>query len=219
MSTTLNAKDVFTLLNLIADTIEASQDYLSELDGALGDGDHGVSMTIGWRAVREKLATMPDADIATLLKTTGMTIVSAVGAAMGPLYGTGFMRAGVAAGSKTVVDEKDMVAMFEAFREGIMSRGKANVGDKTMVDTIYPAVEAFKASIKAGDDLFTALDKTMAAAEAGMKSTIDLISKIGRSSRLGERTIGHQDAGATSSYFMIKAAAEGIKKLKQTSHK
>lgn len=219
MSTTLNAKDVFTLLNLIADTIEANQDYLSELDGALGDGDHGVSMTIGWRAVREKLATMPDADIATLLKTTGMTIVSAVGAAMGPLYGTGFMRAGVAAGSKTVVDEKDMVAMFEAFREGIMSRGKANVGDKTMVDTIYPAVEAFKASIEAGDDLFTALDKTMAAAEAGMKSTIDLISKIGRSSRLGERTIGHQDAGATSSYLMIKAAVEGIKKLKQTGQK
>ncbi|HHY45781.1 MAG TPA: dihydroxyacetone kinase subunit L [Firmicutes bacterium] len=212
MDVTLTGKDFISILNEIADAIEKNQDYLSELDSALGDGDHGVSMTIGWRAVKEKLPELAGKDIGTILKTVGMTLVSSVGAAMGPLYGTGFMRAGMAVDGKQEVTGSDLVKMFVAFREGVVARGKANVGDKTMVDTIHPAVEAFKTAMEGGEDVYSALDKAVAAGEAGMKSTINLVSKMGRSSRLGERTIGHQDPGATSSYIMLKTFADAVKR-------
>ncbi|MBO8127561.1 MAG: dihydroxyacetone kinase subunit L [Firmicutes bacterium] len=194
----------------ITDEIEANQDYLSELDAAMGDGDHGVSMTLGWRAVAEKIKSLEDPTIADLLKTTGMALVSSVGAAMGPLYGTGFIRAAAAAGDAESLNLSQLTKVFEAFRDGVMQRGNAQVGDKTMVDTIVPAVDALKGAEESGSDLISALRAFVVAAEEGMKSTIPLQSKVGRSSRLGERTIGHQDAGATSCYLIFKTFARSV---------
>lgn len=198
----LTRDHVVRFIEGVAATIKAQRAYLTELDSAIGDADHGINLDRGFTAVLAKLPTFQDGDIGTILKTVGMTLVSTVGGASGPLYGTAFMRAGTAVGNKTELEVADLVAVMEAALEGIQSRGRAKKGEKTMIDAIAPGLDALKAAVERGADLATALAETTSAMEAGMKETIPMLATKGRASYLGERSVGHQDPGATSAYLM-----------------
>lgn len=198
----LTRDHVVRFIEGVAATIKAQRAYLTELDSAIGDADHGINLDRGFTAVLAKLPTFQDGDIGTILNTVGMTLVSTVGGASGPLYGTAFMRAGTAVGNKTELEVADLVAVMEAALEGIQSRGRAKKGEKTMIDAIAPGLDALKAAVERGADLATALAETTSAMEAGMKETIPMLATKGRASYLGERSVGHQDPGATSAYLM-----------------
>jgi dihydroxyacetone kinase-like protein len=180
--------------------------YLTDLDSAIGDADHGINMDRGFTAVKAELEKTRQADITGILKTVAMTLIKTVGGASGPLYGTLFLRASAACAGKTELQAADVVAMFEAGLDGIVQRGKAQLNDKTMVDAWVPALEAMKQALANGAELKTVLEQGTAAAEQGMKNTIPLQAKKGRASYLGERSVGHQDPGATSSYLMLQQA-------------
>ncbi len=204
----ITTSDVSEYLRKVAEVIAENKEYLTELDSAIGDADHGINMDRGFQNVLRKLPAVEDKDIGTILKTAGMALVSSVGGASGPLYGTAFMQAGMAAAGKRELTAEDLLAILEAALKGVIMRGRANLGDKTMVDALTPAIDAMREALENGADLTEALDKATAAAEAGMKGTIPLIAKKGRASYLGERSIGHQDPGATSSYLLIRTMAE-----------
>jgi dihydroxyacetone kinase-like protein len=195
----------------MCDTLEKEKNYLSELDGAIGDGDHGVNMAKCFREVKKKLPENADKDVGTIFKNIGMVILNSVGGAMGALYGTLFLKASKEVTAEMEIGLDDLIRMFEAAEKGIQDMGKAQRGDKTLIDTIDPAVEALKAARAKGKSLMEALSDFSEAAKKGAESTREMISKIGRSSRLGERTIGHQDAGATSCYFILRSFHDGIK--------
>lgn len=192
----------------LADVYNENRQYLTKLDSAIGDADHGINMDRGFKKVIEKLPDFESKDIGSILKTVGMTLVSTVGGAGGPLYGTFFMRAGMAVDSKDELAPEDVVALFDAGLQGVLQRGKAKLEDKTMVDAITPAVEALRGAVEEGASLDEALDRATEAAKKGMEATIPLQARKGRASYLGERSIGHQDPGATSSYMLFKAASE-----------
>lgn len=198
----LTRDHVVRFIEGVAATIKAQRAYLTELDSAIGDADHGINLDRGFTAVLAKLPTFQDGGIGTILNTVGMTLVSTVGGASGPLYGTAFMRAGTAVGNKTELEVADLVGVMEAALEGIQSRGRAKKGEKTMIDAIAPGLDALKAAVERGADLATALAETTSAMEAGMKETIPMLATKGRASYLGERSVGHQDPGATSAYLM-----------------
>jgi len=200
--------DVLKWIRHYTDVILENKEYLTQLDAAIGDADHGINMDRGFTAVMAQLPTVEDKDIGTILKKVGMVLVSTVGGAGGPLYGTLFMRMGMAVGNKDELTPEDVLKMFEAALEGVKQRGKAEVGEKTMVDALTPAVEAMRQALAEGADLAAMLAKAVAAAEAGMKATIPLVARKGRASYLGERSAGHQDPGATSTYLLFKSAAE-----------
>jgi dihydroxyacetone kinase-like protein len=161
--------------------------------------------------VVEKLPTVADKDIGNILKTVGMTLISSVGGASGPLYGTFFMRGGMAADAKEELSDEDLVAMLQGAVDGVLQRGRAQPGDKTMIDTLLPALDALKAGVAAGKGVVGAMEDAVGAAEQGMKDTIPLQARKGRASYLGERSIGHQDPGATSSYLVLNALLETLK--------
>ena len=194
-----------------ADVMAENKTYLTELDSAIGDADHGINMNRGFSKVREKLPTITDTDIGNILKTTGMTLISTVGGASGPLYGTFFMRAGVALAAKEELSPEDIYTMLKTGMEGVIQRGRASVGDKTMIDAWVPALDTFRQKLDDGDDLLVALEACLRSAEKGMKDTIPLQARKGRASYLGERSIGHQDPGATSTYLMLNALLETLK--------
>jgi dihydroxyacetone kinase-like protein len=198
------------IIDSMADTMEHEKDYLSDLDGAIGDGDHGVNMAKCFREVKKKLPENQGKDIGTILKNIGMVILNSVGGAMGALYGTLFLKASKEVMGKTEIQLEDLIKMFEAGEKGIQEMGKAQPGDKTLLDTIDPAVKALREAQAQGKSLDDALADFLEAARKGAELTKGMISKIGRSSRLGERTIGHQDAGATSCYFILRAFYKGI---------
>lgn len=204
----LTAQELMDMIRAIGQTLEENKAFLTELDSAIGDADHGINMAKGFHAVEEKLPDLTGKDAGTILKTVGMTLVSTVGGAAGPLYGTAFMRAGMAVGSKEVLDARDLVQALEAAIQGIKQRGKAERGDKTMIDALEPAYEAIEKEIAAGKEVGAALAAGVAAAEAGVEYTKGIIARKGRASYLGERSIGHQDPGATSSYLILKTMAE-----------
>jgi len=204
----VNRDNLLAWINALAQIYAENKQYLTQLDSAIGDADHGINMDRGFTAVKADLEKTNPPDISTILTTTARALIRTVGGAAGPLYGTFFMRASSVCADKTELDAADVVALFEAGLEGIIHRGKAELNDKTMVDAQRPALEAMKQALTDGTDLKTVLEKGTAAAEAGMKNTIPLQAKKGRASYLGERSIGHQDPGATSSYLMIKAAAD-----------
>jgi dihydroxyacetone kinase-like protein len=185
-----------------------NKQYLTQLDSAIGDADHGINMDRGFTAVKAELAKTTPQDISATLKTVALSLIRTVGGASGPLYGTFFMRASAVCAHKTELQAADVVALFEAGLEGVLQRGKAELNDKTMVDALTPALNAMKDALAAGADLSEILQQGVTAAEAGMKNTIPLQAKKGRASYLGERSIGHQDPGATSSYLMLKTAAD-----------
>jgi len=200
---------ILSWLRRSAEELRVQREYLTELDAAIGDGDHGINMDRGFTAVLEKLPSVSEADIGTILKTVGTTLVSTVGGASGPLYGTAFLRAGTALAGKQELQASDIVAGLEAALEGIKARGHAQIGEKTMVDALSPAVEAYKAACALGKPFQEALQAAGDAAEDGMKGTIPLVATKGRASYLGERSAGHQDPGATSVTLLLRAAANG----------
>lgn len=185
--------------------------HLTELDSPIGDADHGINMARGFGKVVEKLPSVAETDIGSILKTSGMTLLSTVGGASGPLYGTFFMRAGAALQGKQELDGADLLKLLETGIEGVVQRGRAELGDKTMIDALVPAVQALKTSLEAGGDLTHALEACAAAAEAGAQSTIPLIARKGRASYLGERSAGHQDPGATSAAYLLATLLEVVK--------
>ncbi len=210
MTETITTPQLLQALESMCDTIEDEKEYLSELDGAIGDGDHGVNMAKCFREVKKKLAESSAEEIGTLFKEVGMVVLNSVGGAMGALYGTFFLKLAQESAGKAEVSLSDLVAMFQTGEQGILELGKANPGDKTLIDTLSPAVRAIEAAAKEGKTLAAALTDLEQAAKQGMESTKDMLAKIGRASRLGARTIGHQDAGATSCYFILRSLASAI---------
>jgi phosphoenolpyruvate---glycerone phosphotransferase subunit DhaL len=188
--------------------IADNRDYLTELDSAIGDADHGTNMERGMRKVLERLEGVEGDDIGATLKAVGMALVSSVGGAGGPLYGTLFIQMGGATAGKDEVALADWAQAVKAGVDGVQSRGKAEPGDKTMVDALLPAAEALREAADQGTDLAVALRQAAGAAEEGMKATIELVARKGRASYLGPRSAGHQDPGATSSYLLMKSAAD-----------
>ncbi|CCU78829.1 Phosphoenolpyruvate-dihydroxyacetone phosphotransferase, ADP-binding subunit DhaL [Halanaerobium saccharolyticum subsp. saccharolyticum DSM 6643] len=197
------------IINEIADVIIENKKYLTKLDSAIGDGDHGINMTKGFKKVKEKMEAKDYENNKELIKTVAMTLISTVGGASGPLYGTAFLNI-----SKIIPDAdfdlESIIEIGETAVAGIQKRGKAEAGEKTMLDTIIPAVDALKESKKNGDSVEEALQQCKIKAEEGMKATIDMQATKGRASYLGKRSIGHQDPGATSSYLMIKTVVEEL---------
>ncbi|MCO4204975.1 dihydroxyacetone kinase subunit DhaL [Aeromonas taiwanensis] len=181
------------------------RDYLTALDTDIGDGDHGLNMQRGFTKVAEKLPAVADKDIGQVLKTTGMTLLSSVGGASGPLYGTFFIRAAASSDACQSLTLSQLGKMLADGVEGIVSRGRAEPGDKTMCDAWWPALAALQQAEQQGLPLPEALDKAVAAAAAGAEATIQMQARKGRASYLGERSIGHQDAGATSTLLLLTA--------------
>lgn len=205
---TISRDAVLAWINNLAAALAEQKDYLTQLDSDIGDGDHGTNMNRGFQAVLNKLPGVSDKDIGTIFKTVGMTLVSTVGGAGGPLYGTLFMQMGTATAGKSELSLADWTAAVQAGLNGVVMRGKASPGDKTMVDALTPAVTALQSASANGASLSDALLSSAQAAEEGMRATIPLVARKGRASYLGERSAGHQDPGATSSYLLLKTAAE-----------
>ncbi|MBH8575431.1 dihydroxyacetone kinase subunit L, partial [Nostocaceae cyanobacterium CENA369] len=200
----VNTKQVMQWLQTFATQIEQNKEYLTQLDAAIGDADHGINMDRGFKKVIERLTGVTDGDIGSILKTTSMTLISSIGGASGPLYGTLFLRASTVATGKHELTAQDLRDLLQAGLDGVLQRGKAQLGDKTMVDVLSPAVVAFGQAVEEGKDTTTAMQQAVAAAEEGLQKTKPMLAKKGRASYLGERSIGHQDPGATSSYLMLK---------------
>src|SRR5699024_2579709 len=201
----VTAQELIYYFKEVVEVMETEKDYLCDLDRKLGDGDHGVTMSNGWQAVNEKLngELMEETDCGKISITVGKTFLDAVGSSVGPLYATGFLRGAKAIRGKSELTDEDLAACWVAFGNGVQERGQAKVGDKTIIDTLAPAVETLEESFAKSGDFVSAFKEAVAAGKAGMESTKDLISKIGRSSRLGERSVGAQDPGATSAYFIL----------------
>jgi dihydroxyacetone kinase-like protein len=189
----------------IATSVDDQRDYLTQLDAAIGDADHGVNMQRGFTAVMEKLDSSDLVGPGVVLTAVGATLISSVGGASGPLYGTAFRQAGKALGTETTFDADELVAALRAALEGIQKLGAATEGDKTMVDAFAPAVSALEAEVAAGSPLAAAAKSAAAAAEDGMRATVPLQARKGRASYLGARSVGHQDPGATSTALIFAA--------------
>ena len=205
---TVDRDNVVEWIKAYAEVVEENKDYLTQLDAAIGDADHGANMHRGFQAVLHKMPEMSDKDIGTIFKTVGMTLLSTVGGASGPLYGTFFLQAGMKTAGKLELSPEDWLTALEAALSGVLMRGKAELGDKTMVDALTPAVEALRKAISESQSFEKALSLSAEAARLGMEGTTPLVARKGRASYLGERSAGHQDPGATSSYLLLKAAAE-----------
>lgn len=197
------------ILSEVADVIVANKAYLSELDGKIGDGDHGFNMAKGFGRAKERI----DGASGTLdsaMRTLSDILLSEIGGSMGPLYGMMFSDMADALDGAAEIDAAAFGRMIRAGLEGVQAIGSARVGDKTLLDTLVPAVETYEAALAEGNDWPQALGRMKAAAEAGRDSTIDMVAKMGRSSRLGERSRGVLDAGATSCCLILTAFADGI---------
>lgn len=199
-------EDVLAWLEALQQVYAENRQLLTDLDAAIGDADHGINMDRGFTAVKAELGTNVPGDLQSILQAAATVLIRTVGGAAGPLYGTFFLRASMATSGKTELDAANVVAMFQAGIQGVQQRGKAVAGDKTMVDALLPALAAMRKSLEGGAGLARILDEGAAAAEAGMLATIPMQARKGRASYLGERSIGHQDPGATSSYLLLKTA-------------
>ena len=207
----LKGNEVIEIINQIADNINKNKLYLTELDAAIGDGDHGLNMDKGFQAVKEKLKDDNGENLGDTFKKIGMTLVSTVGGASGPLYGTAFMKSAAVLNNKSEMDMDDFIEVLKVSLEGIKMRGKAVYGEKTMIDSIEPALNSLIKSKEENISSIEAIKKAVMAAEDGVEYTKTIVATKGRSSYLGERSIGHQDAGATSSYLILKTVYEYIK--------
>jgi phosphoenolpyruvate---glycerone phosphotransferase subunit DhaL len=193
-----------------AAVIEENAAALTRLDAAIGDGDHGTNMNRGFKAVLQRLDGLEAADLGSLFKAVGMALISKVGGASGPLYGSFYLAVGKGLGDAEAVEDGELAAALRAGYEGVVARGKAQLEDKTMLDAWHPALEALDAALAGGSDLGQAVDQAERAAEAGMKATIPLVARKGRASYLGERSRDHQDPGATSTHLLVKALADVV---------
>ena len=201
--TNVTKEHIVQWLEQTAAVLNENKAYLTQLDSDIGDADHGTNMDRGFTKVVEKLPSVADKDIGNILKTVGMTLISSVGGASGPLYGTFFMRGGMAVDPMEELSDEDLVAMLQGAVDGVLQRGRAQPGDKTMIDALLPAMDALRTAVAEGKGVAGAMEAAVAAAEQGMKDTIPLQARKGRASYLGERSIGHQDPGATSSYLIL----------------
>lgn len=199
-------------LLLYADRIDQQAAHLTELDAAIGDADHGLNMQRGMEKVRLRVEQSAEDSntVGAFLRAVAMTLISSVGGAAGPLYGAFFLRAAKEADEQQSVTLAELAHMFRSGLDGVQQRGKAAPDDKTMVDTLAPAVEALEAAAAAGSSPAEALEAARAAAETGMRHTVDLQAARGRASYLGARSVGHQDPGATSAYHLIETAAVAL---------
>jgi phosphoenolpyruvate---glycerone phosphotransferase subunit DhaL len=204
----LSFEDVRGWVRRYAGVIAENKQYLTELDSAIGDADHGINMDRGFQAVVPKLDALTGDDASVVCKTVGSTLISTVGGAGGPLYGTLFLQFGVAMSGHPSVTLTEWLAGLDAGIAGIQRLGKAEPGDKTMLDALMPARDSLMKALADGTSPGDALRRAVSAAEAGMKATIPLVARKGRASYLGERSAGHQDPGATSSYLLLQAAAD-----------
>jgi dihydroxyacetone kinase-like protein len=208
MTDTITASDLADWLRRFSDVVHEQAAYLTELDSAIGDADHGANMDRGMRAVMGMLDSTEFESADAMLKKAGMTLVSTVGGASGPLYGTFFLRFAAALAGSDEVGAAQLGQAFRAGVEGIVARGKAEIGDKTMVDAWWPAVDAYDEAVSDGGNITAALTAAAEAAAKGCESTIPLVARKGRASYLGERSAGHQDPGATSTTLLVQTAAD-----------
>lgn len=208
MSATLTIDGFIAWLDAFRTRVTEQKAYLTELDSAIGDADHGSNMARGMAAVMEKVESTPAATADELFKLVGMTLVTSVGGASGPLYGTFFLRLGMAAGPVEQCDAAALAVALRAGLEGVVARGKAEAGDKTMFDALAPALDALDAAVASGASLAEATAAANAAAAAGRDATEPLVARKGRASYLGERSAGHLDPGATSTALLFDALAE-----------
>jgi dihydroxyacetone kinase-like protein len=206
----MNKAQLISWLGKLNDVYTEKEKYLTELDAAIGDADHGINMHRGFKKVMEKLPTVQDKDIGTILKTVGMTLMSSVGGASGPLYGTFWMKGGMLLANKEELAPEDFVTLIEAGVEGILQRGRPELGDKTMYDLWAPVLEEIKAGAGHGADIPAMVDAALPVGEKALADTIPLQARKGRASYLGERSIGHQDPGATSSFYMLKTLKQAL---------
>jgi dihydroxyacetone kinase-like protein len=192
-------------LKASAAAMRENREKLTSLDAALGDADHGINMDRGFKKVQAMLDTQPEGDITSLLKQVGLTLISSVGGASGPLYGSFFLKASEAASGLEWLRTADLASLFEAGTRGVMERGRAQVGDKTMVDALLPAAQALREAAEKGLECTAAAKRASLEALRGAEETIPLVARKGRASYLGERSRGHQDPGATSSFLIVAA--------------
>jgi len=206
----VNVQQLEEWIRAFAALVSEQKSYLTELDSAIGDADHGINMDRGMRAVLDKLDSTPSATADELFKLVGLTLVSSVGGASGPLYGTFFLRIGSASGTVTELSPDDLAKGLRAGLDGLVARGKPELGDKTMYDALHPALEALEAALAAGSTSGQAFEAAAAACHVGRDATIAMVARKGRASYLGERSAGHQDPGATSAALLLDAAAAAL---------
>lgn len=204
----LSTADLVSWLRSYDSVVDAHREELVALDAAIGDADHGENMHRGMRAVVQQLDQTPPESPTAALKAAATTLIGKVGGAAGPLYGTAFLRASTAVKDKPELGPEDVVALLAAARDGIVARGKAESGDKTMVDAWTPAVDAARAALDAGESQSAVIAAAADAAEQGMRDTTPMVARKGRASYLGERSAGHQDPGATSTALLLRCLAD-----------
>ncbi len=204
----LTAETALQWLHLCAETYRQHKDELTALDAAIGDADHGANMARGFTAVEGKLAGLAGKDVGTIFKTVAMTLISTVGGASGPLYGTFFLQAATGAAGKPELSHEELFTAFDTGLHGLMNRGKAVVGEKTMIDALVPALAALKPI--GNDTLAAALNRAVTAAKKGADATVPLVAHKGRASYLGERSAGHMDPGASSSVLLLEALQKAV---------
>ena len=202
----MNTEKLIAVMHRIAEKIESEKDFLTELDNVIGDGDHGINLARGFGEVEKKLDALAEKEPAEVFKSVGMTLVSTVGGASGPLYGTGFMKLGMLLKGKPEIGMADFLEAFQAAIEGIQARGKSVKGEKTMLDAMIPAKEAMESVWSETQDASKAFESGIKAAWEGVEYTKTIAATKGRASYLGERSIGHQDPGATSFTMMLETA-------------
>ena len=206
----ISAATIAARLHHAATLLDEHKACLTDLDAAIGDADHGVNIARGFNTVAQKIAAQPSQSLGLLFKTAGMTLMSAVGGASGMLYGNFFLKAAAVAGDRSTLDDADLLAVLEAGRDGIVQRGRAELGDKTMIDAWTPALATLREALAAEQPLTTALTRCAATAQQAMAATIPLQARKGRASYLGERSVGHQDPGATSTYLLLRSLSETV---------
>lgn len=204
----VSRQDALRWLEASQKVFAENRQQLTDLDSAVGDGDFGISLDRGFTAVQAELTANPPADLRAVFQNVATVLIRTMGGTSGPLLGTFFLRAAAASAGKSELAPGDVVALFQAGVDGIQQRGKAAPGDKTMLDALLPAVDAMREALEAGNDLAEIVERGAAAAEAGVQATRTMQARKGRGSYLGERSVGHQDPGATGAHLLLKAAAD-----------
>ena len=203
----VSREDVLRWLDALQKIFNENRQQLTDLDAAIGDGDFGISLDRGFTAVQAELSAKPPADIRAVFQNVAAVLIKTMGGSSGPLLGTFFLRAGATCADKAELGPADVVALFQAGVEGIQQRGKAALGDKTMMDAWLPAVGAMRSALEGGGDLTEVLDRGTAAAEAGAEATTSMSARKGRASYLGDRSVGHPDPGAIAAHLLLQSAA------------
>lgn len=206
----MNTQKIIEILSAMHLKMDEKKDFLTDLDNAIGDGDHGINMARGFSAIDQKLSGLGDKDIGAVLKTAGMTLVSEVGGSAGPLYGTAFMKAGMVMTDKYTMDLKDFLNCMKAAVDGVMMRGRSVQGEKTMLDAMIPALQAMEKAESDGLSAKAVVEAGVVSAMNGVEYTKTIPATKGRARYLGERSIGHQDPGATSFACLLDVIAKAL---------